>query len=75
MYLSPDPIPECCSIFHTTHVYGALTGLLFCVGGHQLIISSHVSFDLLLFASLFVAKSVIVNWSGIRNYQLEILGH
>ena len=49
------PHPECCS-FHTAQVCSALTGLLFCMGGHWLIISSHINFDLLIFASLFVVK-------------------
>ena len=46
------PHPLCC-IFCTVRVCSALTG----VGGCWLIISSHVSFNLLLFASLFVFKS------------------
>ena len=45
-------------------------GLLFFVGLHRLISSSHVSFDLLLFASLYLLLNRL---RRVRNYHLKIL--
>ena len=54
LYLPRDP-PKCC-IFCTARLCSALTGLLFCVGGHQLMISSCVC-SYSVFVSFFVVKA------------------